>query len=234
MGADELRTALYADALLFSGRYAEAQEQLDRYLASEVGPERAEWRLKRLILPRIRALAGDTQHRAAADALALAERVDFTGAKGDMSIEEAEQLVAQALGMDALCAEAWFRLSLFELNQREEPEDGLESAIISAVLHRVAIGSWLNAVTLARTAGAPEELVTELLRTAYRFNGDAFVDELVEAVREHQGVDDASLLSLLDTTVVEVDAAMRDEAFVMRLPGEDGHMIEFAFEPESP
>lgn len=233
MGADQLRTALHADALLFSGRYAEAQELLDQYLASDVGPERAEWRLKRRILPRIRALAGDAQERLTAKALDLAESVDFTGAKGDMPIEEAEAVVAEALRMDALCAEAWFRQGLLALNERDEPGDGLEPAIISAVLYRVAIGAWLNAVMLARAADAPEEVVADVLRTAYRFNGDAFVDELVQAVSQHHGADDPALLALVNTVVVEVDAAMRDEAFVMRLPGEGGDMIEFAFGPDS-
>lgn len=231
LGASGLDQALFADALLFSGRYADAEKQLDEYVPTDTGPEGAEWRLKQRLLRRIRVRAGDSQARAAEDALALAERVDFTGARGDMSIAQAQELIARALDLDALCAEAWFRQSLFELGKREDPRDGFDSALTSAVLHRYVTGPWINAVMLARAAGESDELMADLLRTAYRFNGDAFVSEIVRSVHDHEGSDDVGLLSQLDAVVIEVDRELLQEGFVMRVPDGEGTMVEFSFEP---
>jgi tetratricopeptide (TPR) repeat protein len=229
-GEEGLGRALYADALLFSGRYAEAQQQLDRYVEADLGPPGAEWRLKQRVLPRIRSTGGETQERAPEDAETLAERVDFTGARGDLSVEEAEQLIASALELDACCAEAWFRRALLELGANGDPGTALESAIISAVLHRYAIGAWRNAVRLAQEAGQPEDLVADLLRTGYRFNGEDFVRELTDAVS--QGDESADMLPILDVAMNEVDEATRRAGFVMRIPDAGGEMTEFAFEPE--
>lgn len=229
-GEEGLGRALYADALLFSGRYAEAQEQLDRYVEADLGPAGAEWRLKQRVLPRIRATGGDTQEREPEEAEALAERVAFTGASGELSVEEAEELITSALELDACCAEAWFRRALLELGTSGDPGTALESAIISAVLHRYAIGAWRNAVRLAREAGESEQLVADLLRTGYRFNGEDFVDQLTEAVS--QGDESSDMLPILDAAMNEVDEAGRRAGFIMRIPGTGGEMTEFAFEPE--
>jgi tetratricopeptide (TPR) repeat protein len=227
-GADGLDIALYGDALLYSGRYMEAEQQLDRYVASNHGPAGAEWRLKRQMLPRIRAVGGDKQDRAVDAAGDLAEQLDFTGTKGDMTPAEAWKLMGRALQLDACCAEAWFRLALLELAASEDPASAVESAVISALLHRYVLNAWTNAISLARMAALPDVEIDDLLRTAYRFNGDEFVVALMQG----EEADEPELLHKLDVIVTDMETAAHREGFTMRVPAEDGSMTEFDFRPE--
>ena len=100
---------LYADALMFSGNYKEAQDVLHDYLINSKSPENAEWVLKHRVLCWLREqLEIDAQQRK--------EPVSVpcfcpTGGMNDLEIEKTCRLILED---DALSSIAWFNLGLIK------------------------------------------------------------------------------------------------------------------------
>jgi tetratricopeptide (TPR) repeat protein len=140
LGEGGLTHALLADALLFSGRYADARHELDRYLATQPGPEGAEWRLKRKTVDLLIEAVGKRQDRDQEVADAILSQWDFEKAPPEMTPQEAEASCWRALEHDACSSEAWFRLGLIAIFPREEPTEGGPASVAGAVLRRYGIG----------------------------------------------------------------------------------------------
>ena len=228
LGDGGLTEALHADALLYAGRYEDALAAFDGYLAEDRGPEAAEWRLKRRVLPLIQGIGGPNQVRDPAAADGIAARVDLRGAGEELTIEEAAELVERALELDACCGEAWFRCAFVAFGENEDPMAALEPALAGAVLLRYACGAWMNALMFAYEERGHDELVDDILRAAYRLNGTEFVQELTSGVEAHQERTD--ILARLDRVVSHADAESRRGGFVLRLRDSDaGHATEFLF-----
>lgn len=221
--------ALYADALLFAGRYAEAGSEFARYCSDADASSDAEWRLKNRVIGRIRAVGGDVQVREVAKSEALIRRVDLTGGGEELSLDEAREILNRALAFDACAAEAWFRLQFVEFAESEVPGDALDSALLAAVLHRHAPGAWVNALLMACMSGADEELILDILRVAYKFKASEFVEELAAAKVSNEVFE--VVLPMLDSVMSDASESARGEGFVLRFPDESGVMEEIEFVP---
>jgi len=226
LGDTGLVEALLADALLFAGRYADAEAQFDRYLEDHHGSEDAEWRLKRSIIPLLRRFGGDVQSRDAGRADALAASVDFYDST--LTIEHALATTLEALTADACCGEAWFRYMFVEPASRGAVEPPPEPALAAAVLLRYATGAWVNAALAADIAGA--ETLPDIFQTAYRFEQDEFVRALVESANAEPDLTVRTRrFSLLEEAIARQEELDRRPGFTMRFNNDEGGVDELVF-----
>jgi tetratricopeptide (TPR) repeat protein len=231
LDGDPFTEVLMADALLWSGRYAEAQDAFGRYLHDGGEPRDAEWRLKYRALTFIRKVGGDQQERQPSVAASLIEPYDF---ESGIDADPVEALAAwrRALEVDACCGSAWFRLAILSLGIGDGPDPGaaFDIALTGAVLLRRSEGAWNNAVRLARAAELPDGVVRDCLRTAYRFCGTSVADAFIESsTGREDGAEDAGLLSMLEEVMREIDAEQRPTEFTMRVPDPEEGMLEVSF-----
>ena len=227
LGADGMTRALLADSLLWAGRYREAQEQLEQYLAGTLRPEDAEWRLKLTVLPAFREVVGDTQTRQPEQAAAMAERVDFETGE-DVTAEQAWRLLDKAISLDACCAEAWFRRAILIIARDDDVAPAAVPALAAAVLHRENPPAWTNA--LLTTNPADEGRLRDVLYAGYKHGRGDFADATLEVGQaEHLRTHADRIIALLDEVAQEVERADRDEDFKMRFNSPDGTVREVAF-----
>ena len=232
LGADAWVEALAADALLFAGRYEPALEMFKQYLAKagEGSFEDAEWRLKARILPTLISVAGSGQARQARKARKKVEPINFVNGP-DMSTEEAEERVKEALALDACCGWAWFCSSLFALAASGDRAAGVEATTIAALLNERDLNAWSNAIRLADEHD--EAFVLDLIRVAYRFLGAELEQGVLGVASEVNPAHGEVLRRLLEQAVQENALTKERTGFTMRYPGPDGAMNEISVEPPS-
>lgn len=178
--------ATYADALMFAGSHSAAQSEFLDSLEHEQA-DVDEWHLKALALDTVRDVGGDIQARDEATALRLADVSD-----PGLDLSQRESLLTQALESDALCAMAWFNLGM--LLQEDELHSGgaMTAFLIAALVDRYNTASWSLAAVLAALTES-EELGRRIVGCAARFNGERFMEALMELcehmapeeIREH-------------------------------------------------
>jgi tetratricopeptide (TPR) repeat protein len=231
LGAADVAPALLADALLWAGRYREAQEQFDRYLGGRDRPDDAEWRLKLAVLPLLRSVAGDVQARRPDEAVRLVEPVDFEHAV-DMTPDEAWRRLDEAIALDACCAEAWFRRTIMIIGETQAVERAAPSALAAAVLHRENPPAWSNA--LVTTDPGNEQRLRDVLYAGYQHGRDGFADAALEVSdAEHLRESANRIIALLDEVARQVERYARDEGFTMRFNSAGGVVREVVFSPPS-
>jgi tetratricopeptide (TPR) repeat protein len=219
LGAAGMTGALYADALLLAGRYAEAEAQFDDYLKTHDGSEDSEWRLKRSIMPLVRCFGGDVQARDPERADALAAAVDLQDPA--LTVERALATALEALHADACCGEAWFRYMFAEPAARGVVGWEPEPTLAAAVLLRYARFAWLNAAITAEISG--QGPIGDILQTAYRFEQDEFVKAYTEAIPAD--IDPAvrnDRLRMLEEAIARQEELDRRPSFTMRFSDEQG------------
>jgi len=231
LGATGMTPALLADALLWAGRYREAQEHFERHLAGREGAGDAEWRLKLAVLPLLREVAGDVQPRRPEDAARAVAPVDFENAP-EMTPCEAWARLDGALALDACCAAAWFRRAILIVGEAQAVEPAASSALSAAVLDRTNPSAWSNA--LMTTDPQDERRLHDLLHAAYRHGRDDFAEAALEVSDAEHLRDHADrIIELLDEAARQVEREDRDEGFTMRFNGPGGVVREVAFSPPS-
>lgn len=221
LGDAGLVEALYADALLFAGRYADAKRQFDTYLESDRGSEDAEWRLKRSIISLLRRFGGAEQERDPQRAEALTESVDLQDPT--LTVEQAHASLMEALRADACCGEAWFRYAFVESAVRGAVEFLPEPALAAAVLLRYATGAWVNAAIAAEINATG--LLPDVFQVAYRFERDEFVRALLAAHAAECGAETDRLVAL-EEAVARQETLERRPGFTMRFNDDAGGVAE--------
>lgn len=160
--------ALYADALMFAGRYRESQEAFDTYLASD--PNAApEWWLKAWVLCVICQVLGE-QERQTEAAMKL---VTFDDKLPPM---EYKQRLEEALWHDALSGLAWFNLGVLE-SQVGNREDAFVPFLIASLSQKNDLEAWCNAIGIG-ISGEYCSLVPVIFMAAYQLNGEPFIEQL--------------------------------------------------------
>lgn len=166
LGASHFTLALYSDALLFAGRYAEAAGRVSAYLDNEDDNIRAsEYVLKAVLCDELAARGLVRQARRTPRADKLADRA----ARAD-SHHAARDLAEAGLAADGLSSLAWFNLAI-SLRELHDPA-AATAWLCAAVTMEWDPNVWAEALL---TAGAREDLTTPLLLTARRMtSGDVF------------------------------------------------------------
>jgi tetratricopeptide (TPR) repeat protein len=183
---------LYADSLMFSGKYLEALELFDDYL-NETNDQTAEWQLKSICLKGlIEKYKITTQARNVKSAMQLADVSKYT------DIEREDQL-ERALEQDLLCGLAWYNLGQLRFKQAKI-EDALFCFTICALVQRWDIEAWVNATASSFNKVTPEFFVL-LVRGGYAANGDEYIGAFYRLISETNGED---VLSQVSTIVEQV------------------------------
>lgn len=188
LGSEDV-TGQWADALLWSGRYAEAEEAFVSVNASEHSAP--EWRLKERALPSIRKAAGTQQTRDPDGAVALADLEPLQAAGQVISNATARERLEGALRLDALCALAWFNLGILESSEGDL-RLGFEYFTTAAVLAPGDLDLWKR-VALLGLAFADEDLHTDILTCGLFFHRDDFIRAVAEisATIDHEDLRDS-------------------------------------------
>jgi tetratricopeptide (TPR) repeat protein len=226
LGDSGLVEALLADALLFAGRYADAEVQFDTYLKTDRGSADGEWRLKRSIIPLLRRFAGDVQNRDPARAEALVATVDLEDPS--LKLEQALAVSREALQADVCNGEAWFRYMIVDPMSRGVEEVPPAPALAAAVLLRYGAGAWVWAAVAAELAGI--DTLPDILQTAYRFERQTFVDAMVSGTLLEPGSEEwTRRMTMLEEAIARQQHLDQHGGFVMRFTDDEGGVDELVF-----
>jgi len=208
---------LYADALMFAGRYRQALMTFREYMRCQ-HPRPARWDLKAGSLSVIVESLGigrQRRHPRRADELADVGQ--------DASTEESLARLQSALGADALSGPAWFNSGL-TLSRMGDPERAFCCFVTSGLCQTGDLEAWANAFLLSISVHSLSLCRAQaVLETAYFFNGEKFVQTVYDDVKKRgpefpkQEVMAAldSLVSIIAPKLAKVDSielkAMADE-----------------------
>jgi tetratricopeptide (TPR) repeat protein len=179
LGEEGVCRALYADALMFAGRYQESQQAFYAYLSSSpVFELDSEWRLKACVLSWIRSmLECDEQKRQTETAIELARLNNHLASHA----VEYRQLLQDALAQDALCSYAWFNLGILE-SQIGNQENAFVPFLMAALIEKDDTEAWCHAIAI----GIFQEyhaLLSDMIAVAYQVNGESLMEELLRLVQ---------------------------------------------------
>lgn len=204
---------LYADALMFSGKYQLSLEAFNDFLGGEFSPS-AEWQLKSICLSSlIEKYDIKIQNRGVKTALALSD-VCSVGA------EDVEKKLEKALQQDMLCGLAWFNLG----NHRSsigEIEGAAYCFTMCALIQRWDIEAWVNATACSFNNVVPLEIFVLLIRAAYFCNGDKYIESLYELLESQLGEEALSEVAQVIEQVIS-EEKKSESTPALRMLNEDG------------
>lgn len=164
--------ALYADALMFAGRYHESQQAFYAYLASNPNPA-SEWRLKACVLIWICSmLRCDEQKRQIEGAIKLVEPNNHLSCHPT----EYRQRLQNALAQDALCSYAWFNLGILE-SQIGNQESAFFPFLMASLIQKNDTQAWCYAIAIG-ISQEYQALISDMIAVAYKINGESLLEEL--------------------------------------------------------
>jgi tetratricopeptide (TPR) repeat protein len=127
LGEGGTTRALQADALMFSGRYSDALEQFEAYVAAENAPQ-SEFILKAWALKNLQQTL-NISHQTRQKILAL----ELASPKVDLAENLLTGRLEKALGLDASCGLAWFNLGTL-LNRQGKRDDACAAYLCAALV----------------------------------------------------------------------------------------------------
>lgn len=170
LGAPASNKPLYADALMFSGKYKLSHEVFTEYLET-TEDEHLEWHLKAICL---KELINITEIEEQVRSKYEAEKsIDLSLSDSDSFMNNLES----ALELDCLCSDAWFNLGLKHSQSGQESSAAL-CFTLCALIQPGDIESWVNAVTCALNMSAPSFMLLLIFKTAYFFKREDFLADL--------------------------------------------------------
>lgn len=170
---------LYADSLMFSGKYQDAHKTFKKYL-NKTKSQHAEWHLKSICLASI-IEEHDTksQYRNIKKAIELADVCSLSPDKAEKQLEE-------ALEKDFLCGLAWFNLAHLK-NSSGKIQDAAFCYTMCALVQTGDIEAWVKATACSFNNIVPIEIFALLVRTGYFFNGERYIEALYEVIEAGLG-----------------------------------------------
>lgn len=230
LGHTEIQGHL-GDALLYAGRYADAQAAFLAYLENAKNPPpewslqgpAPEWLLKASILNDVRSHGGDAQVRkpqAAADAV---EAALVQGGR-----RQAVTSLHGALTLDALCPDAWYWLAIFQGVNESRPErsDGdafVRGMLIAALVLRHSPEAWSNAIVALWQRDRASEDFGHAVRCARFLTGDEVLTTLSSAADNWDSPQEAA--DMIEA-VGAVEQPMESRDFRLRVRMPDGAYSE--------
>ena len=212
-GAPMSTKPLYADALMFSGKYKLAYDVFEDYLNDNKEDNNAEWHLKMICLETlIKNTSFQEQHRQKKKALKL---IDISRSGTEYFIQELEK----ALEHDMLCGLAWFNLGV-EHSRTNHYEDAAFDFIMCSLLQTGDIEAWINAI-LCCFNKKNHFLLPLVLQTAYFYNEDEFLSKLYQELSTRS--DEVSCGILADLVEEVLPKNRDDDNIAIRTLGEDGN-----------
>ncbi|HLO83502.1 MAG TPA: DUF4365 domain-containing protein [Nostocaceae cyanobacterium] len=212
--------ALFADALMFAGKYAEALETFKAYLESTTEFE-PEWGLKAFILGFI--IQGFNCHEQKRNTSAALKLSAFDD---NLSIMEYRNRLQESLIQDALCSNAWFNFGVLE-SENGSPDDALIPFLIAALTNLADVEAWCNAIGIGFNK-EDYELASYMIITAYKINDNNFIEQVIKfAQSQGTGFPLTDFVNIVHKVINEIP--QQDNSFKLRLLGEGSDFDTFQF-----
>lgn len=220
LGASDWFKALYADALLFAGQYADALEAFEDYNAAHANAGRGlEWNLKELVARQIvDGLEIRSQQR---NPLAAQEILNRLAQNADGFSAADREPLYEVLELDALNAAAWMSLGLMDTAHGGH---GAGEFLAGALLHEGDPHAWAFAFMSAYWSGTSDEIQTQIVATGQRMTSGEMAAALIDLV-QIQGPDFPSddFLAALDRKLAELPDENEGD-LELRMLEADGHV----------
>lgn len=162
---------LYADSLMFSGKYQDALIIYHEYLQNNNKP-RDEFILKAFILEtKFNLITAPTQDRQIINALKIV---------GNASTLNLNDSLQEALKLDMLCGLAWFNLGIIYSNNNQFKDASI--AFLSCALFQTwDLSAWTNAIISMILSPKSDVLLTPTVRAAYFCHREILIQTLFES-----------------------------------------------------
>jgi hypothetical protein len=188
---------LYADALMFSGKYEESLSVLLEYFECKKEPK-DEFVLKYYVLKSILdSFKVSTQNRKMNKALELME-----GQKEHFTYCSLQRV----LEVDMLCSEAWFRFGMLYKDDNKF-SDAAIAFCACGLTHTWDIEAWTYASLYAVVSEIP--ILYTIVRTAYYFNQEKYLQVFLELLSRNNLPTDN--LKKIKQAIYDVTKDIRDE-----------------------
>jgi tetratricopeptide (TPR) repeat protein len=206
-GLDFLAT--YADALLFCGRFIEAEHLFDEYLRNAPQPE-VFWHLKYHAVRHLRKSTGfDTQDRLVHVAEKIAGEATERGGGWE-----------SALQADALCVLAWLNLGVAAMERQDYPY-AFFHFLVTALNATWDIEAWCFAVIAAIQAGDDfGDFAYQTILAACLTHGDDFVEMAYEVFT--QKVEGGPTKALMELISSVAEHSKQKQPSILRALNDDG------------
>ena len=213
MGAEDYVNALYADALMFDGKYQLAEKVFSDFLES--GDEgNAEWHLKLSCLSCLIETTGTTEQiRRISDAKSV---IDITNTDTPGFVEKLEK----AIELDNICGLAWFNMGIVQSKSGKHLEAAF-SFILCGLVQTWDIEAWVNATLCCLNKEVDIQFFPLVIHAAYFFNKDEYVLSLYKELEARFSGE------ILDTMTNMIEKLLpkdnnRKESPKIRLMDDDG------------
>jgi tetratricopeptide (TPR) repeat protein len=219
LGSAGLTRALYADALMFAGRFAEAQASWQQFCgATPIPAQAAEYVLKLELVEEIVATFGITRQSRRTIPEHLAHTLQQ--AAGDQ-----RSLAEEVLAYDALDANAWLLLAQSDLSDGDLAAYARHIRAVACLRER-DLNAWVQAVILGSELPGPAGRLAEALVTGERLTDGGLLPALADFARSEIVPDKRSeWLGRFDTAFRSI--APDDEGgFKLRFLGDAGAVKE--------
>lgn len=194
---------LYADALMFQGKYLEAKNKFVEYFEKKKKNIHPEWHLKEAILGII------------VDNWEIKEQK--RNYKKAMNTETIKNCNSQKIpdneydyiieNIDALNPLCHFNLAI-SCSKEEEYRGAMVHFLICALVNRKDVESWINSIKSALNC-QDYNIISNMIYCAYDFCGEEFIDSLYKLVEEDSGKSNSEatkgFLQLIDGIIEEVN-----------------------------
>jgi tetratricopeptide (TPR) repeat protein len=214
--------ALYADALMYAGRFAAAGDAFDSYLDAEEKSD-YEWVLKRLVVSMLSERYGDEVRRETARAATLLELDSNPAVAGD------------ALRLDPLDVNGWLRLAV-QLQHRSAVDECATALVTAAVLARNSADLWLQAFLSVVRIPELGHLVKPVAFAAFGAIGEQWNDSIDTFVAHEEMSDEATtaLYQVILDLRAEYNATFSPAPLEMRIAGEGAEYSSIFVQPDGP
>lgn len=214
-GAPSSVKPLYADALMFSGKYQMAFDVFSEYLKTDK-VEHDEWHLKRICLDLLIERTGVKEQTRRKEAALAA--IDFKKADEEDFVKSLES----AIDMDMLCGLAWFNLGVVHSKAGNNGDAAISFTVCGLVQHW-DIAAWVNATlcSLNKEVGIDALTLFLIIRTAYFLHGDMFLGKVYEELNNKTN---SKLLDRFSNSIEEIlpNSGSEKEKPIIRIMGKDG------------
>lgn len=213
MGAEDYVKPLYADALMFEGKYQLALNMFSEHLDSS-DEQHAEWHLKLICLTHLIEKTGTTEQiRRNSDAMSL---IDTSKVDTPEFVEKLEE----AINLDNICGLAWFNMGIVKSKSGKHSEAAF-SFILCGLVQSWDIEAWVNATLCCLNKEVDIQLFPLVIHAAYFFNRDEYVLSLhKELEARFSGEALETLTNMIEQVLPKVNH-LKDPPKI-RLMGEDG------------
>ncbi len=172
MGENASIKPLYADALMFDGKYQLALDVFSEYINTSEASN-SEWHLKHMCLNHLISMTGITEQvRRNKEAMKLV----------DVSLSDTPEFVEkldEAIRLDNICGLVWFNMGITE-SKAGKNDAAAYSFILCGLVQSWDVEAWVNATLCCLNKEVEIQLLPLVVSSSYFFNGEDYLLKLYE------------------------------------------------------